>query len=148
MGIMPDDFTIREIAPADADAAARLNGELGYPESSEIVRRRIEALAGLAGHAVYAACLSGEVVGWIEVAETLHLTADPRAEIVGLVVSSDLRGKGIGRRLVEWAELWARRRGLKTILVRSRDGREGAHRFYVREGYQRTKTSAVFTKAL
>jgi hypothetical protein len=26
--------------------------------------------------------------------------------------------------------------------------REAAHRFYLREGYERTKTSAVFTKKL
>jgi hypothetical protein len=37
---------------------------------------------------------------------------------------------------------------LKSIVVRSRATREAAHRFYLREGYTQTKTSAVFTKSL
>jgi hypothetical protein len=34
------------------------------------------------------------------------------------------------------------------MLVRSQIKREDAHRFYLREGYVRTKTSVVFTKEL
>ncbi len=138
----------REIRPADAAAAARLSGELGYPASSEEMRRRIDSLARMPDHAIYVACISGEVVGWIHVHVSHHLQSEPRAEIGGLVVSSEARGGGIGRRLVAVAEEWARQQGLKSILVRSRATREDAHRFYVREGYRQTKTSAVFTKSL
>ena len=74
------------------------------------------------------------------------LQSGPHAEIVGLVVSSKARSGGIGRRLVAHAEGWARLRGLQSMVVRSRVEREGAHRFYLREGYARTKTSAVFKK--
>jgi GNAT superfamily N-acetyltransferase len=143
-----DDFLIREIAPADASAAATLTGELGYSVSAGIMRQRIEALIGLPDHAIYVACRAGEVVGWIHVTETRHLSVEPRAEIGGLVVASQVRSLGIGRRLVARAEAWARVRGLATVLVRSRESRERAHRFYLREGYQRVKISAVFTKQL
>jgi hypothetical protein len=34
------------------------------------------------------------------------------------------------------------------MVVRSQMAREAAHRFYVREGYRQTKTSAVFSKSL
>jgi GNAT superfamily N-acetyltransferase len=57
------------------------------------------------------------------------------------------RSHGVGRRLVAVAEEWARQHGLKSIVVRSRATREAAHRFYLREGYTQTKTSAVFTKS-
>jgi GNAT superfamily N-acetyltransferase len=50
--------------------------------------------------------------------------------------------------LVTRAEQWALSRGVKEMLVRSRISREDAHRFYLREGYERTKTSAVFGKHL
>jgi GNAT superfamily N-acetyltransferase len=138
----------REISPADAAAAAGLSGELGYPVSSKEMRRRIESLARMPDHAVYVACMSGEVVGWIHVQASHHLQSEPRAEIGGLVVSSEARSRGIGRRLVAVAEEWARQQGLKSIVVRSRATREAAHRFYLREGYTQTKTSAVFTKSL
>jgi GNAT superfamily N-acetyltransferase len=139
---------IREISAADADAAARLSEELGYPVSAAVMEQRIEALNALPDHAVYVACFSGETVGWIHVMETRHLTVESRAEIAGLVVASEARGRGIGRHLVERAERWALERGLKNVVVRSRATREAAHRFYLREGYRQTKTSAVFAKEL
>jgi GNAT superfamily N-acetyltransferase len=61
-------------------------------------------------------------------------------------VSSGFRSRGIGHLLIACAERWAVEQGLKMILVRSRDTREAAHRFYLREGFARTKTSAVFSK--
>ncbi len=139
---------IREITLDDADAAASLSGELGYQASGEALRQRIETLLGRPDQAIYVACLSGSVVGWIDLAVTYHLAADPRVEIQGLVVSAEVRSRGIGRLLVERAEQWARSRGLTAMLVRSRVTREDAHRFYLREGYTRTKTSAVFAKEL
>ena len=63
-------------------------------------------------------------------------------------MSSKLRSRGIGRVLVARAEQWALERGLKSVVVRSQIAREAAHNFYLREGYARTKTSAVFTKQL
>lgn len=140
------DLQTREITLADAAAAASLSGELGYPASPEVMQQRIASLS--ADHAVYVACLEGEVVGWIDVSVTHHLQSDPRAEIGGLVVSSKLRSRGIGRVLVTRAEQWAIERGLKSVVVRSQIAREAAHNFYLREGYARTKTSAVFTKQL
>ena len=112
------------------------------------MRERIEFLVRLADHAIYVSCLSAEVVGWIDVSEAHHLQAESRAEIGGLVVSSKARGRGVGRQLVARAEHWALKRGLKIVVVRSRIDREAAHRFYLREGYAQTKTSAVFAKQL
>jgi GNAT superfamily N-acetyltransferase len=140
------ELTVREITAADADAAAQLSEELGYPVPVEAMRQRIESLARIEEHVVFVACMAGEVVGWIDVGVTRHLQSEPSAEIGGLVVSSEVRNGGIGRRLVAQAEEWALQRGLKRVVVRSQIAREGAHRFYLREGYERTKTSAVFTK--
>jgi GNAT superfamily N-acetyltransferase len=139
---------IREITPDDAAAAANLSGELGYQVSAEAMRPRIESLLGLPDQAVYVACLGGDVVGWIDLAVSRHLASEPRGEICGLVVSSEVRSRGVGRLLVERAEEWAVSKGLTEMLVRSRIAREDAHRFYLREGYTRIKTSAVFTKKL
>ena len=139
---------IRPIVPDDADAAAQLSGELGYPLVRAAMRARLDALSASAEHGVFVACLDGQVVGWIHVAAVLHMQSDPRAEIGGLVVSASVRGRSIGAALVARAEAWAREHGFGTILVRSQVMREAAHRFYLREGYTRTKTSAVFSKPI
>jgi len=141
-------LTIREIAISDAESAARLSEELGYPVSPGGMAERIRKLAELAEHAVFVASLSNSVVGWIDVGMVHHLAVDPYAEIGGLVVSNNFRSLGIGRKLVVHAEQWAADRALRKMVVRSRISREAAHRFYLREGYERIKTSAVFSKNL
>ncbi|MBV8550829.1 MAG: GNAT family N-acetyltransferase [Acidobacteriaceae bacterium] len=145
----PEDvLVIREVSIDDAGAAAQLSGELGYPASTEVMEQRIRDLANRPDHTVYVACLEDMIVGWIDVGLAYHFQAEPYAEIGGLVVSSNARSNGIGRRLVAQAERWARERGVSRVVVRSRINREGAHRFYEREGYSRVKTSAVFSKIL
>jgi GNAT superfamily N-acetyltransferase len=139
---------IRSITVGDADAAARLSGDLGYPVEPSAMRARIERLATSADHGAFVACLAGTVVGWVHVSAVHHMQSEPRAEIGGLIVRADSRSTGIGARLVACAEAWALERHLPTIVVRSQAMREAAHRFYLREGYARTKTSAVFSKTL
>lgn len=153
---LPALILIREITPRDAAAAAALSGELGYPASIEAMEQRIRDLPALNDHAVFVACLPEDrvvgqperVLGWIDVAIAYHLAVDRYGEIGGLVVSSEVRSAGIGRRLLAEAEKWVADRGIKRMVVRSRVSREDAHRFYEREHYSRTKTSAVFSKDL
>lgn len=139
---------IRKIAVTDAEAAAKLCGELGYPAAAEVMEQRIRFCAALPDRAVFVACRYESVVGWIDVGIAHHLHADSYGEIGGLVVSSECRSEGIGAQLVETAERWVRHQGLTKVLVRSQIAREAAHRFYLKHGYERTKTSAVFTKVL
>lgn len=136
----------REIEISDAVAVAQLNGELGYPATVATTEERIGSFRALRDRIAYVACLDGAVVGWIDVGVVCRLQTDAYAEIGGLVVSSACRSGGIGAELMRRAEQWARERGLKKMVVRSQVAREAAHRFYLRRGYERTKTSAVFTK--
>jgi GNAT superfamily N-acetyltransferase len=94
------------------------------------------------------ACRDSIVIGWIDVGIVHHLQVEPSGEIGGLVVSHACRSLGIGAKLVWRAEEWVRERGVTRVVVRSNVTREAAHRFYLREGYERTKTSAVFSKTL
>lgn len=140
---------LREISPEDAEAVARLSGELGYPVSAQQMAQRIRAQMKLPDHVTYLAEQpDGTVVGWIDIGITYHLQADPYAEIGGFVVSGETRSLGIGRKLLARAEAWAWERGVGRIVVRSQIARDRAHRFYLREGYRQTKTSAVFSKEI
>ena len=80
----------------------------------------------------------------IDVAITDHLAPEPRAEIQADRFRWYARA-GIGKRLVERAEQWAQQQGSGKCL---RSGYVAAHCFYLREGYERIKTSAVFSKTL
>jgi len=139
---------IRAIRPEDAEAAARLSSELGYPVDAPAVLARMRQIAGDRNRAVLVACVEGEVVGWIDLSVEYHLQSEPAALIGGLVVSETVRGRGIGRQLCVAAEDWARGLGIARLRVRSNAVRERAHAFYLRDGYTRVKTSAVFEKRL
>jgi len=149
MGTIVTEITIRRVRPEDAEAVAELNGQLGYPATADEVRERIGALASYAAsQAVFVACIGKEVVGWVDVALTLHLQSRPFALIGGLVVKQGMRGQRIGKRLCEEAEAWSRERGVSVVRVTSRSTRGDAHRFYLRDGYKDVKTSRVFEKLL
>jgi GNAT superfamily N-acetyltransferase len=90
----------------------------------------------------------GQIVGWIDAAIERHLQSPASAVIGGLVVREDMRGLGVGRRLCLEVEDWARSKSVPLVRVRSQIKREDAHRFYLRDGYRKVKTSFVFEKVL
>ena len=145
-----NEITVRPVEGGDAEAIGELIVQLGYPRRPlEDVQRWIEELPGYAERqAVFVACSEAQVVGWVEVSLERRLQTVPFALIGGLVVKDGLRGGGIGRLLCEAAEGWSREYGASVVRVTSRNTREAAHRFYLRDGYRHVKTSLVFEKRL
>jgi GNAT superfamily N-acetyltransferase len=142
-------LTVREVAAADAAAIAELSGQLGYETSAADMEQRMKVILPLRkGHVALVACRGDEIVGWIEAEVLHHLQSPPHSLITGLVVKDGARSLGVGSRLCAEIEDWSRREGVDVIRITSRMTRERAHRFYLREGYIQTKTSAVFEKSL
>ena len=139
---------VRRAQPDDAAAIAQLTAQLGYPTPSETIARRLTSLLPAAEHCVLIASMHAGPIGWLHVAVTRALEYEPCAEILGLVVDETARGLGAGAALVAEAETWAREFGVAEIRVRSRVTREGAHRFYERQGYVEWKRQVAFRKSL
>lgn len=145
---LPVSIAVRAIQPADAMAAAELSKQLGYECTAGEIAERISTISASVDQSAFVACRDDQVIGWIEVAISRHLQSPPCALIGGLVVSEQVRSQGIGRLLCLEAETWAREKGVRRIRVHSQIKRQDAHRFYLRDGYEQIKTSAVFEKAL
>ena len=131
--------TIRDARPADADALARLCGQLGYPCDAAVMPARL-ARFRTDEHARAMVAVSGDdVVGLttVHLRYTINHEA-PIAQVTLLVVDEAKRAAGVGRALVEAAEHWARECGSKRIVVTTALDRAGAHAFYERLGYQHT----------
>ena len=139
---------VRRAHAADADAIARLCGELGYASTAVDVEVRRGAIAGSPEHELFVAELDGRVVGWLHACIAHAIEHDRCVEIRGLVVDEAVRSQSVGSTLLAAAERWARTHGVARVRVRSRDTRERAHGFYLREGYEVFKKQLVFMKTL
>jgi GNAT superfamily N-acetyltransferase len=133
----------------DAEAAARLATQLGYPATTDEIRRRLQALSESDDATVFVAeDPQGGAVGWVHVFGRLLLESDPDAEIGGLVVDERLRGRGIGKALMASAEAWARERGYGVVSLRTNVIRTEAHEFYKALGYEVIKSQLKLRKRL
>lgn len=133
----------------DLEAAARLATQLGYPSTAEQIGRRFRALSESEDARVFVAeGPDGNAVGWVHVFGRRLLESDADAEVGGLVVDEQFRGRGIGKALMASAEAWARERGYSLVSVRSNVIRTEAHEFYKRLGYEITKSQYKLRKRL
>ena len=137
---------IRLAAEADLEAMTQLIGRLfalepDFPFDPAKVRRGLDLLlAREDSAAVWVAELDGRVVGLCS-AQIVISTAEggPVAWVEDVVVSPDLRGRGIGSLLLDAVLAWAGRRGLARLqLVADRDN-EAALGFYRRLGWDTTR---------
>jgi N-acetylglutamate synthase-like GNAT family acetyltransferase len=142
-------LTIRLARPEDVETLATLAGQLGYPSTTEQVRRRFEILAKKSDeNAVFVAEANGEIVGWVHAHIYNLLVDDPETEIGGLVVDETVRGQRIGEKLMQAAEAWTLEKGCSSVYIRSNVIRTRAHEFYKRIGYTIIKSQYAFRKNL
>jgi len=140
--------TVRRAKPEDAARIAQLSEQLGYRSSAAETARRLTEIGRDGEDAVMVAEAGGVVLGWIHVRRAHSLLTEGQADIAGLVIDEQHRGRGIGRVLAEHAERWAGDKGCHAVRVRSNVARTEAHIFYERLGYEVTKSQQVFTKSL
>lgn len=130
----PPACTIRLAEAEDHHALAALFGQLGYPASPVEVGERL--LRADPAREVLLACLEDEVLGvlvWHRL-QPLHVTP-AWGLISALVIEDGARGRGVGALLLAAAEARAQALGCSQLELSSSLKREGAHRFYLAQGY-------------
>ena len=138
---------IRPATHNDATEIARLATELGYPTAAAVMADRLAALLDDPRHHVaVAAGPGGRLLGWAHVEHRQSLEGGQRAELMGLIVDSTARQRGLGRGLVETIQAWVTARGLKALTVRSNAARIESHPFYAALGFEHEKTQHVYVK--
>ena len=132
------DLAIRAAELGDADALAALMTELGYKTRSSEMRMRMESILVDPRYRTFVAVKQGRVCGMIGTfCRYSYEYNDPSGRIIALVVASDSRGHGIGRRLIVVAENDFAQRAIRRVAVNTRFERKEAHEFYERLGYMR-----------
>jgi N-acetylglutamate synthase-like GNAT family acetyltransferase len=136
---MMNELQIRRATAADADAIAHLLGQLGYPTHNTEVPARLARLTANDRAAVLLADRDGKVVGLatVHILSVLNRRQDV-AQLTALVVDESVRGSGVGRRLVESVETFARQSGCERISVTTQEQRTDARTFYIQVGLEQT----------
>ncbi len=135
---------IREAKMDDGPALTRLSNQLGYPIDLANIEKNIDAIQKEKEGIVLVADSHETVAGWIYVSRKISLESGWIWEIYGMVVDEAYRNKGIGHQLLQAAIAWCRKKGAKSLRVRSNIKRKDAHRFYEEQGFQLKKEQKVF----
>ena len=151
---------LRDLQETDVKAICEINQEaLGYSFSSEDTASQLAKLSQDSHHFLlgyedevshvllgYEDEVSHVLLGYVhaEVYESLYSQAG--FNILGLAVSPQAQGRGIGKSLLQGLEEEAKRRGYEFIRLNSADHRLGAHAFYEKVGYTCDKVQKRFIR--
>jgi len=139
---------IREATRNDSESINRLSQDLGYDiVSQSVAEERIKKIIESKIDYLWVFEDDNQIIGWIHIFLAQRVASASFVEIGGLVVASNYRRQGVGKRLVEYAVLWAKTRNLK-IRVRCNEQRTDTQIFYESVGFSSTKTQHVFEISL
>ncbi len=124
----------------------RLNEHVGLPATLDELRRRLEALPRT--DRLLMAVVEDALVGYAHLRVAHDLLAEESAEVIAIIVDPAYRRRGVGRRLIAAAEIWAKETGRSRLILRTNVLTTSAHAFYVAMGFEQAETSLVFVRAL
>ncbi|WP_246026738.1 GNAT family N-acetyltransferase [Paracoccus luteus] len=107
-----------------------------------------DAMQAEPGNTLFVAQHGGRIIACYQLVlmSGLSLAGTRRAEIEGIRVAADLRGRGLGAQLIADAEARARAAGCGLVQFTTNAARSDAHRFYRRLGF--TPSHIGFKKPL
>ncbi len=125
---------IRPVKDSELEAAWQVLVELRTHLSREDFDQALTRQREAHGYELLCAFEDDNLVGVLGLREVHTFARDKHLHVDDLVVSSNARGQGTGKRLIEYAERVARNRGMRQVFL---DSRAGAMGFYERRGYRR-----------
>lgn len=136
---------IREASENDLNAIVALfaddplggHGDTCDPAALPDYRAALAKIAASPNETLYVAEFEGEVVGTFQTMVTTTMTARGASSMIieAVQTRADLRGRGIGAAMIDFALDKARADGMRLVQLTSNAARKDAHRFYERLGF-------------
>lgn len=116
------------------------HGDTTDPDAFEDYLKAFYVIDASSNENLFVAELGGEVVGTFELLFTRTLTGRGSLTMILEAVQTrpDMRSRGIGKAMVEYAVEEARRRDCRLAQLTSNATRTDAHRFYERHGFEKS----------
>jgi GNAT superfamily N-acetyltransferase len=129
---------IRKASLDDYVQLAPLMEQLGYPTSTQQMKQRLLLIDESPNYHTLVATEKEKVIAMIGLVKSFYYEMDGSfIRIQAFVVDANYRNQGVGKRLLQAAEEWARSIGIAGIGLNSgnREERIAAHKFYEKMGY-------------
>lgn len=140
-------MNIREAAINDYRDLYCLNKNgLGYDYPEDKTKEKLQLVLNQPADKIFVAELDGKVVGYVHLSAYECIYFDSLKNVLALVVDENYRKQGVGRKLMEKAEEWAKETGSNGIRLVSGFNRTDAHQFYEHCGYTLRKEQKNFIK--
>lgn len=118
----------------------------GITISPEQISTRISELGD--GDRIFLAVEGDHLVGYAHLRVLHDLPRDAHAEVASIIVQSNRRREGFGRRLITAAESWARQSLYSHLLLRTEVARTAGHAFFTALGYEQDATTLEYFQPL
>ena len=137
---------IRQVVESDFQDICLLSKELGYECDEQKVKKRIKYILKNTKDIIFVAEQGDEVIGYIHGSPYELIFEDSLVNILGLVVKGQHRKLGVGGKLMEKLESWAKENGFSGVRLVSGADRLNAHKFYESHEYVYRKDQKNFIK--
>jgi GNAT superfamily N-acetyltransferase len=140
-------INIRELSENDLDQLPPLMDTLGYKTSKRVLTKRLNTLKSKEGYNTYVATYKEQIVAFMGLVNVYMWENDGFfIKIQALVVKEGFQRQGIGRLMIDYAKNIGKAEGAAYLLLNSgnRPGREAAHQFYPKMGFQIKSTLYKF----
>lgn len=143
------EICIREIKYNDYNDIYLLNHEFNPNRSTYSavnVKERIQYIIENSKDIIFVCEHFNEVIGYIHGSPYELLFSDSLINVLCFVVKEKHRNNGVGSKLIDRLECWAKDNGFSGIKLLTHPNRIHAHRFYERHGYIHTKDQKNYMK--
>ena len=151
MKVEPITASLREAASTDIEALLGLYELLEFKPalslSLKAARVRFEKYKGYPNYRIYVAELGEVIVGTFAliIIDSVAHSGKPFAVVEDVVVSQDCQGRGIGKRMMEFAMCRCKEFGCYKLTLSSHLKRQKAHSFYESLGFEKHGYSFFIT---
>lgn len=128
---------IRSARFEDAPTIVKLLEQLDYSNTEQFIEEKLERMINHPDEEFFVYQTDGEVVAFMSLhfIPQIALKGD-FARVSYFAVETNFRSIGVGKIMEEYCTQLATQRGCDRIELHSHTRREGAHKFYYRQGYE------------
>lgn len=143
---MDSEIIIRTVKETDFYAIYLLNKNgLGYDYDIKETYKRLKYCINNNAK-IFIAEIEKNIVGYIHATDYDCTYCDPLKNIMAIVVDKNARCNGVGKKLINAVENWAKETNSAGVRLVSGYNREQAHKFYIACGYTDRKNQKNFIK--